>query len=205
MQQEHNISYTNFNKKIENSRQVSYKGFIHHSWHLSSGFIGESAAQEKALENSSLLVRAPNTLYNNTTTYEESRCRLFFMKVLYTCMYGKYSTRGHVKSILFLSWNTHSSDVFFVHTSKGGALILYFLVVFSRSDFLSTQTFTIFSDQAISKYSYIRFLVVETIFRISFAIVLAVYDVMHVINRAILVIRWSVSTYRTCGTNSYIG
>jgi len=74
------------------------------------------------------------------------------------------------------SRDTHKSAVFSVHTSKGGALsdLLYFLIVLYGTIFSSTQTAMIFSDQAISKCWYIQFLVVETIFRISLAVVLAI-------------------------------
>jgi len=69
---------------------------------------------------------------------------------------------GKVKCCIF----PHLSAVFFMHTSKGGTLsdLLYSLVFFSRIDFLRTQTAVIFSVQAVSKCSYIQFLVVETIF-----------------------------------------
>jgi len=65
--------------------------------------------------------------------------------------------------------------------------ILYFLAVFHKVICSSTQTAGIFGNQAISKCSYIRFLVIETIFRISLTLVLAIYNFMHVINHAVLV------------------
>ena len=52
--------------------------------------------------------------------------------------------------------------------------------------FSSTQTAAIFGDKDISKCSYNLFLVVERTNRISLA-VLAIYNVTHVINRAVLV------------------
>jgi len=66
-----------------------------------------------------------------------------------------YSMRQ--SQVLHLPQETHQSAVFFVHTSKGGALsdILYFLVVLHGAIFLSTQTAVILGNQAISKCSYI--------------------------------------------------
>ena len=63
------------------------------------------------------------------------------------------------------------SAVFFIHTSIGGALtvILYFLVVWLRAIFSSTQTAVIFGDQDISKCLTNLFLVVEQNNRISLA------------------------------------
>ena len=54
---------------------------------------------------------------------------------------------------------------------QGGALsvILYFLVIWLRAIFSSTQTAVIFGDQDISKYSYNLFLVVEQTIGISLA------------------------------------
>ena len=55
------------------------------------------------------------------------------------------------------------SAVFFIHTSIGGALtvILYFLVVWLREIFSSTQTTAIFGDQDISNCLTNLFVVVE--------------------------------------------
>ena len=86
-------------------------------------------------------------------------------------VYGKYSTRGHVKrpiqheakpSAVFALRHPPSA-VFFVHTSIGSALsvTLYFLVVWLGAIFYSTQTTTIFSNEDISKRLYNLFLVVE--------------------------------------------
>ena len=86
-------------------------------------------------------------------------------------MYGKYSTRGRVErliqheakpSAVFAS-RYPPRAVFFVHTSIGGALnvILYFLVVWLRTIFSSTQTAAIFGDKDISKCLYNLFLAVE--------------------------------------------
>ena len=55
------------------------------------------------------------------------------------------------------------SAVFFIHTSIGSALsvILYFLVIWLRAIFSSTQTAAIFGDQDISKCLNSLFLVIE--------------------------------------------
>ena len=83
----------------------------------------------------------------------------------------KYSTKGHVERLIqheakpsaVFALRHPLSAVFFVHTGIGGALsvILYFLVVWLRVIFSSTQITVIFSDQDISKCLYNLFLVVE--------------------------------------------
>ena len=75
------------------------------------------------------------------------------------------------------------------HTHKqGGVLtvILYFLVIWLRAIFSSTQTAAIFDDQDISKCSYNLFLVVEQAKRLVW-LVLEIYNITYVINRAVLV------------------
>ena len=86
--------------------------------------------------------------------------------------------------MLYDSQDMHPSAVFFIHTSIGGALsdILYFLVVWLREIFCSSQAAVNFSDQDISKLNNL-FLVVERTDRISLAI-LVNYNVAHVINHA---------------------
>ena len=126
-------------------------------------------------------------------------------------VYGKYSTRGCFKRLIqneakpsaVFALRHLPSAVFFIHTSIGGALtvILYFLVVWLRAIFSSTQTAAIFSDQDISKCLTNLFLVVERTNRVW--LVLAIYYVTDVINHVVLVescltsfvIRRSVSVY----------
>ena len=96
------------------------------------------------------------------------------------------------------------SAVFFKHASTGGALtvILYFLVVWLRTIFSSSQTAATFGDQDISKSLTSLFLVVEQTNRISL-VSSSNYNVTYVIHRAELVesclksfvIRRSVSLY----------
>ena len=64
--------------------------------------------------------------------------------------------------------------------------ILYFLVVWLRAIFSSTQTAAVFGDQDISKCLTNLFLVVEELMGLVW-LVLAIYNVTHVINRAVLV------------------
>jgi len=80
------------------------------------------------------------------------------------CLAQVYMLKHHcvcVCWVLYLPQDTHPSAVFSVHTSKGSNLsdILYFLVTFHGMIFSNTQTVLIFSDQAITKCSYIWFLV----------------------------------------------
>ena len=74
---------------------------------------------------------------------------------------GYYSMRQ--SQVLYLPRHPPTSAVFFVHTSIGSALsvILYFLVVWLRVIFYSTQTAAIFGDQDISKCLYNLLLFVE--------------------------------------------
>jgi len=109
-----------------------------------------------------------------------------------------YSTRQ--SRVLYDSWDMHRSAVFFIHTSIGSALsdILYFLIVWLREIFCSSQATANFGDQDISKCLNNLFLVVERTDRISWA-VLVTNNVVHMINHAgsesYLVIRWSLSVY----------
>ena len=65
-------------------------------------------------------------------------------------------------------------------------VILYFLVVWPRAIFSSTQTATILGDQDISKCLYNLFLAVEQTSRISLASFSGLQS-LHMINRAFLV------------------
>ena len=79
--------------------------------------------------------------------------------------------------------------VFFIHTNIGSTLsiTLYFLVIWFGAIFSSTQTTAIFGDQDISKCIYNLFLAIEQTNWISLAIVIAIYNVTHVISHAVLV------------------
>jgi len=72
--------------------------------------------------------------------------------------------------VLYLPQDTHPSAVFFVHTSKGGALsdILYFWLSF-MSDFLEYPNHCDFSDLAISECSFL-------------IVALVIYNVVHVLS-----------------------
>ena len=103
--------------------------------------------------------------------------------------------------MLYLPRDTPECCIFHTH-KHGGALsvILYFLVVWLGAIFSSTPTTAIFGDQDISNCLCNLFLV-ELIGLVW--LVLAIYNVMHMINRAVLVelclnsvmFRRSVSVY----------
>jgi len=95
--------------------------------------------------------------------------------------------------------------IYVLQYAKGWHIVSFMFEVIpgslSWAIFPSTQTAVIFGNQAISKCSYIQFLVVNRICKITWAIVLAIYNVTHMINCAVLVemlcdqtIRWSAST-----------
>jgi len=70
-------------------------------------------------------------------------------------VYEKYSTRGEANTARGEAecCICHPSAVFFVHTSKGGALsdILYFLVAFHGAIFLEYLNYCDFGDLAINE------------------------------------------------------
>jgi len=104
-------------------------------------------------------------------------------------MYRKYNRRRHVQRLIqheakpsAVYLETPTWGVYFSYTISALSDILYSLVIFHGVIFSSTQTAVIYSDQAVSTGCKSWFLVIETIFRISLAIVLAIYNVTHVIN-----------------------
>ena len=93
-------------------------------------------------------------------------------------MFGFYHYKGHRKLLHYNGLYKTKCKlfkvtycIFFIHTSIGGALtvILYFLVVWLRAIFSSTQTAVIFGDKNTSKWLTNLFLVVEQTNRISLA------------------------------------